>query len=48
METLNAADVAAFDEHLLARDECSGIVEATEAYMLAIREAAQRLREPTE
>jgi hypothetical protein len=48
MDTLDAADDAAFDEHLLVCDECWGIVEATEAYVRAIREAAQRLREPAE
>jgi hypothetical protein len=38
-ETLDAA----FDEHLLVCDECWGIVEATEAYVRAIWEAAQQL-----
>ena len=46
MDTLDAADAAAFDEHLLVCDACWGIVEATEAYVRAMREAAQRLREP--
>jgi hypothetical protein len=45
MDTLDAADAEAFDQHLLACDECWGIVEATEEYVRAVREAAQRLRE---
>jgi hypothetical protein len=48
MNTLDAADAAAFDEHLLGCDLCWGIVEATEAYVRAMREAAQRLRESAE
>jgi hypothetical protein len=44
MDTLDAADAAAFDQHLLVCDECWGIVEATEAYVRAMREAAERLR----
>jgi len=45
MDALDAADAAAFDEHLLVCDECWGIVEATETYVRAMREAAQHLRE---
>jgi hypothetical protein len=45
MDTLDAADAAAFDGHLLVCDGCWGIVEATDEYVRAMREAAQRLRE---
>jgi hypothetical protein len=45
MDTLDEADAATFDEHLLVCDECWGIVEATEAYVRAIREAARRLNQ---
>jgi hypothetical protein len=48
MDTLDAADAAAIDQHLLVCDECWGIVEATEAYVRVIREAAPRLQEPAE
>ena len=44
MDTLNAADAAAFDEHLLVCDACLAIVEATDEYVRAMREAAERLR----
>ena len=44
MNTLDAADAAAFDQHLLVCNECWGIVEATEEYVLAMRAAAERLR----
>jgi hypothetical protein len=44
METLDAADAAAFDEHLLVCDECLVIVEATYDYVRAMREAAEQLR----
>ena len=45
MDTLDANDAAAFDQHLLVCDECWGIVEATAEYVRAMRLAAQRLRE---
>jgi hypothetical protein len=38
MDTLDAVDAAAFDEHLLVCDECWGIVEATEKYVRAIQQ----------
>jgi len=44
MDTLDAAESAAFDEHLLVCDECWEIVEATEEYVRPMREAAQRLK----
>jgi hypothetical protein len=44
METLEAADAAAFDEHLLVCDECWRIVEATEEYVRPMRIAVARLR----
>jgi hypothetical protein len=46
MDTLDAADTAAFDEHLLVCDDCWGIVEATDEYVRAMREAAEQLLEP--
>jgi hypothetical protein len=48
MDTLDAADTAAFDGHLLVCDECWGIVEATAEYVRAMREAARWLRGPTQ
>jgi hypothetical protein len=45
MDTLDANDAAAFDQHLLVCDECWRIVEATEEYVRAMRLAAQRLRD---
>ena len=44
MDALDAADDAAFDEHLLVCDECWGIVEATEQYVRAMRVAAERIQ----
>ena len=44
METLDAVDAAAFDEHLLICDECWAAVEVTDRYVRAMREAAERLR----
>jgi hypothetical protein len=44
IETLDAADAAAFDEHLLVCDQCLAIVEATYDYVRAMREAAEQLR----
>jgi hypothetical protein len=44
METLDAANAAAYDEHLLVCDQCLAIVEATDEYVRAMREAAERLR----
>ena len=44
MDTLDAADAAAFDEHLLVCDECWMAVEVTDRYVRAMREAAERLR----
>jgi hypothetical protein len=44
METLDAADAAAFDEHLLVCDECLVIVEATYDYVRAMRDSAEQLR----
>jgi hypothetical protein len=44
MGTLGAVDAAAFDEHLLACDECWAAVEVTDRYVRAMREAAKRLR----
>jgi hypothetical protein len=43
METLDAADVAAFDKHLLVCDECWAVVEVTEQYVRAMRAAAEQL-----
>jgi hypothetical protein len=45
LDTLDAADTAAFDEHLLVCDECWGIVEATDEYVRAMRAVAERLWE---
>jgi hypothetical protein len=44
METLDAADAAVFDEHLLVCARCLAIVEATDEYVRAMRAAAERLR----
>jgi hypothetical protein len=44
LETLDAADAAAFDEHLLVCDECLVIVEATYDYVRAMRSAGEQLR----
>ena len=43
METLDAADAAVFDEHLLVCEACLAIVEATDEYVRAMREAAEQL-----
>ena len=42
MDTLDAADAAAFDEHLLVCDECWLAVEVTDRYVRAMREAAEQ------
>jgi len=44
MDTLDAADAAAFDEHLLVCDKCWGIVEAADECVRATRKAAKRLK----
>jgi hypothetical protein len=44
METLDAADAAAFDKHLLVCDECWAVVEVTDRYVRAMRGAAEQLR----
>ena len=44
METLDSADAAAFDQHLLVCVGCLAIVVATDEYLRAMREAAARLR----
>jgi hypothetical protein len=44
METLDAADVAAFEEHCLMCAGCLAIVEVTDRYVRAMREAAEQLR----
>jgi hypothetical protein len=44
MDTLDVADAAAFDAHLLECDGCWGIVEATDEYVRAMRAVAERLR----
>ena len=44
METLDVADAAAFDKHLLVCDECWLAVEVTDRYVRAMREAAEQLR----
>jgi hypothetical protein len=44
METLDAADAAAFEEHCLVCAECLAIVEAADEYVRAMREAADQLR----
>jgi hypothetical protein len=43
MDTLDAADAAVFDQHLLVCDECWGIVEATDEYVRAMRAVVERL-----
>jgi hypothetical protein len=43
METLDTADAASFEEHCLACARCLAIVEATDEYVRAMREAAERL-----
>jgi hypothetical protein len=48
MDTLDAADAEAFDQHLLVCDECWATVEAAEEYVHAMREAAKRLREESD
>jgi hypothetical protein len=44
MDTLDAVDVAAFDQHLLECDECWGIVEATDEYVRAMRAVTERFK----
>jgi hypothetical protein len=44
METLDAADAAAFDEHLLVCDPCLAIVEAAYDYVRAMPRAGEQLR----
>ena len=44
METLDTADAAAFDEHLLVCDKCLAIVEVTDEYVRAMRAAAEQWR----
>jgi hypothetical protein len=44
MDTLDAADTSAFDEHLLVCDECLAFVEVTEQYLRAMRSAAEQVR----
>jgi hypothetical protein len=44
VETLDAADAAAFEEHCLTCARRLAIVEATDEYVRAMRESAGRLR----
>jgi hypothetical protein len=44
MDTLDAGDAAAFDEHLLVCDKCWAVVEVTDRYVRALSEAAEQLR----
>jgi hypothetical protein len=44
MDTMNAADAATFEEHLLVCGECWATVEVVAEYVRAIRTAAERMR----
>jgi hypothetical protein len=44
MDALDAADAAAFEEHLMVCDECLHIVEATEKYVRSLRESLERIQ----
>jgi hypothetical protein len=48
MYTLDAADAAAFEEHLLVCSECRETVEATQAYVRAMRGRQNGRRRPAE
>jgi hypothetical protein len=47
MGTLNAADVACYEDHWITCGRCAAIVEETDTYVHAIQDAARRLREST-
>jgi anti-sigma factor RsiW len=42
---LSPEDAAPFDEHLLICEQCQANVEASDAYVAAMRGAAQRIRQ---
>jgi predicted anti-sigma-YlaC factor YlaD len=44
LKVLDAADAAAFEEHLLVCGECRATVDAVAEYVRAIRTAAERMR----
>ena len=44
MGTLQAADVAKFEEHLFVCQECRTLLESTEQYVHAMGNAVRRLR----
>jgi anti-sigma factor RsiW len=45
MGTLSEAEAAPFDEHLLVCEKCRTLVEASDAYVAAMRAAAKRTRQ---
>jgi anti-sigma factor RsiW len=42
---LSERDAASFDEHLLICDQCRTNVEASDAYVAAMRDAARQIRQ---